>query len=88
MITVSMDPLDFDWQWGALTEGAITWIGVRDMDEAKLQSESARRFGVNIARTPQTFLINPEGKIISREVRGVLLDGILSKIYNDPNVKK
>jgi peroxiredoxin len=82
MITVSMDPLDFDWQWGAFLQNSITWIGVRDMSETKLESDCAKKYGVNPGRTPQTFFINPEGKIISKQIRGRDLEAVLSKIFD------
>jgi peroxiredoxin len=83
IITVSMDPLEFDWQWGAFLQNSITWTGVRDMSEEKLESPSAKKYGVNPARTPQTFLINPEGVIISKDVRGKNIFTVLDKIFEE-----
>lgn len=73
--------LDMDKQWwmDAINEDGLEWIHVSDLKGNN--SDVNLVYGVN--PIPDNFLINEEGKIIGRNLRGLDLNAKLAEVMND-----
>lgn len=73
---VSLDRTKADWLQ-AIEEDGLTWTHVSDLKY--FQSEAAATY--NITFIPFSVLLDPEGKIIAKNLRGVELDKRLEEIF-------
>lgn len=73
---VSLDRTKQDWLQ-AIEEDGLTWTHVSDLKY--FQSEAALKY--NISFIPFSLLIDPEGKIIAKNLRGIDLDNKLAEIF-------
>ncbi len=73
---VSLDRTKDDWLQ-AIEEDKLTWIHVSDLKF--WQSEAAQRY--NVDAIPFTVLLDPEGKIIAKNLRGKALENKLEEIF-------
>jgi peroxiredoxin len=74
---VSLDRTKADWVQ-AIAEDGLTWTHVSDLKY--FQSEAAMRY--NISFIPFSLLIDPDGKIIAKNLRGAELDKKLEEIFD------
>jgi peroxiredoxin len=74
---VSLDRTKEDWVQ-AIAEDGLTWTHVSDLKY--FQSEAAQKY--NISFIPFSLLIDPQGKIIAKNLRGVELDKKLEEIFS------
>lgn len=74
---VSLDRTKEDWVQ-AIAEDGLTWTHVSDLKY--FQSEAALKY--NISFIPFSVLIDPQGKIIAKNLRGVELDKKLEEIFS------
>lgn len=74
---VSLDRTKEDWVQ-AIAEDGLTWTHVSDLKY--FQSEAAQRY--NISYIPFSLLIDPQGKIIGKNLRDVELHKKLEEIFN------
>jgi len=74
---VSLDKNKEDWEKAIETDALGNWTHVSDLQY--WQSAAAQKYGVR--SIPSNFLINPEGKIIAKDLRGPYLGQKLSEIY-------
>jgi len=75
---VSLDKTKENWEKAIKDDGLGAWTHVSDLKE--WQSEYARLY--NISSIPTNFLINPEGKIIAKNLRGAQLSAKLSELLD------
>ncbi len=80
IIGVSADKYDDKWR-KAIKEDGLQWIQLIEPDPAV--GEIFNIYGVR--PIPDNFLIDPNGKIIARGLRGEDLERELNKIYNEGN---
>jgi peroxiredoxin len=73
---VSLDKTKEAWIQ-AIEQDGLTWIHVSDLKY--FQSEAARTYSVG--GIPATFLIDPDGKIIAKNLRGASLEAKLKEIF-------
>ncbi len=73
---VSLDRTKDDWLQG-IREDGLTWTHVSDLKF--WQSEAAKTY--NITAIPFSLLLDPEGKIIAKNLRGAALDHKLEEIF-------
>lgn len=71
VISISTDAKQKDWE-GAVQELGMTWIQLLDID-------AADTYG--IFAIPTTFLVDPDGTIVERNLRGKELEETLSKLF-------
>ncbi len=77
VLGVSLDAEIYKKYWiEAIKRDNLAWIHVSDL---KIENEAARLYGVNAI--PQNFLIDPNGKIIARNLSGEELEKRLSEIF-------
>jgi peroxiredoxin len=62
----------------AIAADGLTWLHVSDLKG--WQNEVAQKFG--ITSIPQNFLIDPNGKVIGKNLRGEALEAKLASILN------
>lgn len=74
---VSLDRTKEDWMQ-AIAEDGLTWTHVSDLKY--FQSEAALKY--NISYIPFSLLIDPQGKIIAKNLRDVELHNKLEEIFN------
>lgn len=74
---VSLDRSKEDWLQG-IREDGLTWTHVSDLKF--WQSEAAKTY--NVTAIPFSILLNPEGVIIAKNLRGAALDEKLEEIFN------
>jgi thiol-disulfide isomerase/thioredoxin len=74
---VSLDRTKEDWL-KAIKDDNLTWTHVSDLKF--WQSEAARTYNINAI--PIYILLDPDGKIIAKNLRGPALDKKLEEIYN------
>lgn len=76
-ISIDADPLKWE---KALKEENMAWMNVRDIiDKSRPANNSlARLYGVT--PIPDNFLVDPDGKILERQVDGAVLDAKLAAI--------
>jgi peroxiredoxin len=74
---VSLDRNKADWT-KAIQEDGLTWTHVSDLKY--WQSEAARLY--NVSAIPFSLLLDPDGKIIAKNLRGVALDQKLEEVFS------
>lgn len=74
---VSLDRSKEDWQ-KAIAEDGLTWTHVSDLKY--WQSEAARTY--NVSSIPFSLLLDPNGIIIGKNLRGKALDDKLAEIFD------
>ncbi len=74
---VSLDRTKEDWLQG-IREDGLTWTHVSDLKF--WQSEAAKTY--NVTAIPFSILLNPEGVIIAKNLRGAALDAKLAEIFD------
>ena len=77
ILGVSLDNGKAAWK-SAITKDRLTWPQVSDLRGWK--NEVAILYGIE--SVPQNFLLDPEGKIIAKNLRGVELEAKLAEILN------
>ena len=78
ILGVSTDKSEAAWK-GALERQQLPWVQMRDgIDD---QSVAVTQFAV--AALPTTYLIDPEGKIIAKNLRGKELEAYLVKLFGN-----
>ncbi len=77
---VSLDRTREDWLQG-IREDGLTWTHVSDLKF--WQSEAAKTYSVTAI--PFSILLNPDGVIIAKNLRGAALDTKLEEIFNGKN---
>lgn len=75
---VSLDQNREKWL-GAIKSDGLTWTHVSDLKG--WSSEGAKLYGVK--SIPQTYLIDKEGKVIAKNLRGEMLEQKLKEIFNE-----
>jgi peroxiredoxin len=78
IIAVSLDSKKDDWM-KAVEKDGMPWIQVSDLKG--FQNEVALLYGIN--GVPQNFLINPDGIIIAKNLRGEELDKQLTELIRN-----
>src|SRR5699024_5074921 len=78
VLGVSLDEDKDDWE-KAIKEDGLVWSQV--IDSKAWKSKVAEQYGVR--GIPQNFLINPEGEIIAKNLRGDALDEKLNEVFNN-----
>lgn len=78
IISVSMDDKKSNWL-EAVNEENMSWLQVSDLQAFK--GELSKKY--NIRGIPTCFLIDPEGKIVTRNMRGPWMDKILIELYGN-----
>jgi peroxiredoxin len=77
IIAVSLDAEKDNWQ-NAIDKDKLTWIQISDLKGQ--QNEIAVEYGVQ--SVPANFLINPEGLIIAKNIKGEELNRMLNELSN------
>ena len=78
ILGVSLDIEAFKANWiSAIKEDKLPWKQVADL---KIENEAAGLYGINAI--PQNVLIDPNGKIIAKNLKGPDLDKKLAEIFN------
>lgn len=78
IIGVSLDGKDQKDKWlQAIKDDGLTWTQVSDLKS--FENEAARLYG--ISAIPQNFLIDKQGKIIAKNLRGPALEDKLQEIF-------
>lgn len=80
ILAVSLDRRKAAWV-GAIAQDGLPWHHISDLKG--WQSEAAKIYGVN--SIPQTVLVDREGKIIARNLRGPALDKKLAELFPSGN---
>ena len=76
VLSVSLDSEDDKQKWlKAIADDGLTWTHVSDLKEWK--NAVAMLYGINVI--PYNFLIDPQGKIIARDVHGQELEQVVQK---------
>ena len=78
ILSVSLDK-DKDRWLGAIEKDNLTWSHVSDLQGWK--NEAAALYGVR--SIPETVLLDSEGKIIARKLRGPMLEAKLAEIFGE-----
>ena len=78
IISISLDRNKNSWI-KAVTEDSLPWLNL--LDETNSESTVANRYGVTTV--PSNFLINPDGKIVAKNLRGENLQTKLSEILKN-----
>jgi peroxiredoxin len=78
IIGISLDQDEKSWKKAIRTD-KLTWTHVSDLKN--WNNAVAKAYGVQ--GVPQNFLIDPQGKIVARGLRGEDLDKKLSEIYKN-----
>ena len=76
ILGVSLDQRKEDWL-KAVKDDNLTWIHVSDLQY--WQNAAARLYGVNAI--PQSFLLDKDGKIIAKGLRGEQLEKKLAELF-------
>ncbi len=78
ILGVSLDSKDQKDKWlQAIKDDNLTWTQVSDLKS--FENEAARLYGINAI--PQNFLIDKQGKIIAKNLRGPALEDKLEEIF-------
>lgn len=81
IVGVSLDALSGKKDWlEAIREDKLTWTQVSDLEAENL---AAKLYG--ITAVPQNFLIDPNGRIIAKNLKGAELEKKLSEILGNRN---
>ncbi len=78
IISISLDRNKNSWM-KAVKEDNLPWLNL--LDETIAESTVANIYGVTTV--PANFLINPDGKIVAKNLRGENLQTTLSEIFNN-----
>jgi peroxiredoxin len=78
ILGVSLDSSKDRWV-GAIEQDGLTWPHISDLK--KWQSEYAKLYGVR--SIPHTVLLDAEGKIVARGLRGVMLENKVAEILGE-----
>ncbi len=78
IISISLDNNKNSWI-KAVKEDSLPWLNL--LDETNLESTVANMYGV--ITVPSNFLINPDGKIVAKDLRGEKLQTKLSEIFKN-----
>ena len=78
MISISMDAKKDDWL-KAVEEEKMKWLQISDLNA--FNGEVSKIY--NFSGVPTCILINPEGKIVTRNMRGSWMDKKLIELYGD-----
>jgi thiol-disulfide isomerase/thioredoxin len=80
IIGVSLDKKEDKEKWlGAIHFNHLAWTQVSDLNY--FQNAVAKEYGINFI--PQNFLIDPQGKIVARDLNNDDLENKLKEIYKD-----
>lgn len=74
---VSLDRTREAWL-GAIEEDGLEWTQVSDLKY--FNSEAAATYQINAI--PATYMVDPEGKIIAKDLRGISLENKLKELFN------
>ncbi len=75
---VSLDKMEANWKQAIVSDG-LRWTQVSDLKY--WDSEPAKMFGVK--SIPATVILDPEGKVVAKNLRGEELDKFLITIFKD-----
>ncbi len=79
VLSISLDDKDGKEKWiKAIHDDGLTWTQVSDLKG--MESEVAQSYVVDAI--PQNFLINPDGKIVGKNLRGNDLENKLAEVLN------
>ncbi|MNR51999.1 hypothetical protein D3C85_1717690 [compost metagenome] len=79
ILGVSLDIEHFKKNWIiAIEQDQLPWKQVSDL---KLSNEAARIYGINAI--PQNVLVDPQGKIVAKNLKGDDLQVKLAEIFNN-----
>ena len=81
IVGVSLDENLNDWK-SAITDLGMTWPQMSDLKG--WESEGAKLYGIN--SIPATLLVNQDGIIVARNLRGAELKDTLEKLYNNETI--
>ncbi|MGM0620156.1 MAG: thioredoxin-like domain-containing protein [Bacteroidota bacterium] len=73
---VSVDDNRIEWV-DAIDQDGLTWINVGDMEGS---NQAVRNY--NVQTVPYNYLLNEEGEIIAKDLKGQALDRALSRLLN------
>jgi len=73
---VSVDDNRIEWV-DAIDKDGLSWINVGDMEGSK---QAVRNY--NVQTVPYNYLLNEEGEIIAKDLKGLALDRALSRLLN------
>ncbi len=77
IISISLDTDSIKWI-KAINQDKLDWIHLSDLKGFS----TATALSYNVKGVPTTFLINPEGKIIAKNLRGIELEQFLKKLFS------
>ena len=78
VLSVSLDSKGSETAWlNAIKKDGMAWTNVSDF--RAFQDQAAVLYG--ISAIPQNFLIDPNGKIVAKNLKGIILDETLSKLF-------
>ena len=77
ILGVSLDRTERAWR-KAIADDGLEWIHVSDL--SYFNSKAARDY--QVSSIPQTFLIDPQGKILAKGLRGSSLEAKLSELFD------
>lgn len=78
IVSISLDKADAKDKWlNAINSDGLTWFNISDLKG--FENEVARLY--HVTAIPQNFLIDPEGKIIAKNLRNGNLEKKLSEIF-------
>ena len=77
ILGVSLDRTDRAWR-KAIADDGLKWIHVSDL--SYFNTKAARDY--QVSSIPQTFLIDPQGKIVAKGLRGPSLEAKLSELFD------
>ncbi|MAJ51688.1 MAG: cytochrome C biogenesis protein [Flammeovirgaceae bacterium] len=77
ILGVSLDRTDRAWR-KAIADDGLEWIHVSDL--SYFNTKAAKDY--QVSSIPQTFLIDPQGKIVAKGLRGPSLEAKLSELFD------
>ena len=77
ILGVSLDRTDRAWR-KAIADDGLKWIHVSDL--SYFNTKAARDY--QVSSIPQTFLIDPQGKIVAKGLRGPSLEAKLGELFD------
>lgn len=79
IVGISLDRQESPWK-KAITDNEMNWIHAWDMADPSKQGETAKAY--NVQSIPSTFLLDKEGKIIEKNLRGEELAAKLAELLD------
>jgi len=73
---VSVDNNRIEWV-DAIDKDGLSWINVGDMEGS---NQAVRNY--NVQTVPYNYLLNEEGEVIAKDLKGQALDRALSRLLN------